>query len=49
VIAALMPNAQGRLAPNVGHGWNVEAPSLFNATMRAWVMGGRLPEVLVDV
>jgi pimeloyl-ACP methyl ester carboxylesterase len=49
VIAALMPNAEGRLAPNVGHGWNVEAPQLFNATLRAWVMGGRLPEGLVDV
>jgi pimeloyl-ACP methyl ester carboxylesterase len=49
VIAALMPNAQGRLAPNVGHGWNVEAPEMFNGTMRAWVMGGRLPEVLRQV
>lgn len=48
VIATLMPHAQGRLAPNVGHGWNVEAPQLFNATMRAWVTGGRLPEVLLE-
>jgi pimeloyl-ACP methyl ester carboxylesterase len=42
-IAAMMPNAQGRLAPGLGHGWNVEAPDLFNAMVRAWITGTPLP------
>ena len=46
VIAKLMPNAQGRLAPNVTHGWNVQAPQLFNAMVRAWITGARLPDEL---
>lgn len=49
VIARLMPNAQGRLAPNVGHGWNVQAPELFNATVRAWITGANLPNRLQTV
>ncbi len=43
VIQKIMPNAQGRLAPGVGHGWNVEAPELFNAMVRAWITGTPLP------
>lgn len=43
VIPASMPNAQGRLAPGVGHGWNVEAPDLFTAMIRAWITGSPLP------
>jgi pimeloyl-ACP methyl ester carboxylesterase len=42
-IADLMPNAQGRLAPGLGHGWNVEAPDLFTAMVRAWITGAPLP------
>jgi pimeloyl-ACP methyl ester carboxylesterase len=42
-ISRLMPNAQGRLAPGLGHGWNVEAPDLFNAMVRAWITGTPLP------
>jgi len=42
-ITQLMPNAQGRLAPGLGHGWNVEAPDLFNAMVRAWITGASLP------
>jgi pimeloyl-ACP methyl ester carboxylesterase len=42
-ISNMMPNAQGRLAPGLGHGWNVEAPDLFNAMVRAWIMGTPLP------
>jgi pimeloyl-ACP methyl ester carboxylesterase len=37
VIPALMPYAQGVLAPGRNHGWNVEAPAPFNAMIRAWV------------
>lgn len=42
-IPATMPEATGRIVPRVGHGWNVEAPDLFNATVRAWVEGAPLP------
>ncbi len=42
-IVNLMPNAQGCLALGRGHGWNVEAPALFNALVRAWVAAEPLP------
>jgi pimeloyl-ACP methyl ester carboxylesterase len=42
-IPKLMPNAQGRLAPGRGHGWNIEAPDLFTTMIRAWVSGTPLP------
>lgn len=45
-IPKIMPNAQGRLAPGLGHGWNVEAPDLFSAMVRAWITGVRLPAQL---
>ncbi len=45
-IAKIMPNAQGWLAPGLGHGWNVEAPDLFTAMVRAWMMGTPLPSGL---
>jgi pimeloyl-ACP methyl ester carboxylesterase len=45
-ITNLMPNAQGRLAPGLGHGWNVEDPDLFNAMVRAWITGTPLPHRL---
>lgn len=45
-ISELMPDAQGRLAPGVGHGWNVEAPGLFSAMVRAWITNKRLPDRL---
>jgi len=43
VIARLMPKAQGLLAPGLGHGWNVEAPDLFSAMVRAWITAAPLP------
>lgn len=36
-IPAVMPDAAGRIVPDVGHGWNVEAPELFNTTVRDWI------------
>lgn len=42
-ISETIPNAQGRLAPGLSHGWNVEAPDLFNAMVRAWTMDTPLP------
>jgi pimeloyl-ACP methyl ester carboxylesterase len=49
VIARMMPNGAGRLAPGVRHGWNVEAPELFNAMIRAWIEGEALPAALTAV
>ena len=46
-IPKLMPNAEGRLAPGLGHGWNVEAPDLFSAMIRAWITDMPLPGRLV--
>ncbi|MBN2471780.1 MAG: alpha/beta hydrolase, partial [Anaerolineae bacterium] len=43
VLSSLMPNAQGCFAPGLGHGWNVEAPDLFSAMVRAWITGAPLP------
>ncbi|MCB9458260.1 MAG: alpha/beta hydrolase [Anaerolineaceae bacterium] len=45
-IPRLMPHAKGGIAPDVGHGWNVEAPDLFNAMVRAWVSHTPLPTQL---
>jgi pimeloyl-ACP methyl ester carboxylesterase len=43
ILPAVLPAAAGRLVPGVGHGWNVEAPELFNATVRAWIDDTPLP------
>ena len=45
-IPVLMPHAQGQLAPGLGHGWNVEAPALFTAMLRAWISAQPLPDRL---
>lgn len=45
-IPKLMPNAQGWLAPGLRHGWNVEAPDLFSAMVRAWLTDAPLPAPL---
>lgn len=42
-IPKMMSNAQGRLAPNASHGWNVQSPALFNAMVRAWITDAPLP------
>ncbi|HET9494669.1 MAG TPA: alpha/beta hydrolase [Chloroflexia bacterium] len=49
VISRFMPNAQGCLAPGLGHGWNVEAPDIFSAMVRAWISGTPLPDGLQAV
>lgn len=45
-ISQLMPNAQGLLAPGLGHGWNVQNPDWFNAMVRAWISDRPLPHEL---
>lgn len=32
-----------------GHVWNLEAPELFNATVRAWLTGAPLPSALAQI
>lgn len=45
-IPQIMPYAVGCIAPGLGHGWNIEAPELFNAMVRAWIRNEPLPEEL---
>lgn len=45
-IAGLMPNAEAIVAPRLGHGWNVEDPTLFSEMVRTWVTGDPLPSQL---
>jgi pimeloyl-ACP methyl ester carboxylesterase len=48
VLPATMPVATGRIVPGVGHGWNIEAPETFTATVRAWIEDAPLPHGLVQ-
>lgn len=44
-----LPNAQGRIAPKVGHNWPLEAPELFIETVRAWIEDKPLSPVLLPL
>ncbi len=37
------------MAPGVGHVWNLEAPNLFAATVRAWITNAPLPQELMPL
>jgi pimeloyl-ACP methyl ester carboxylesterase len=45
-LAEMLPNAEGRIVPQVHHGWNGEAPTLFTAMVRAWLTDASLPDEL---
>ena len=45
-LARTLP-AQAVMVPEVGHVWNLEAPDLFNETVRAWITDQPLPQELV--
>lgn len=45
-LVSTLPGARGVLVPGVGHVWNLQAPDLFTATVRAWITGSALPSVL---
>ncbi|MEO8611239.1 MAG: alpha/beta hydrolase [Chloroflexota bacterium] len=49
LLIQTLPNARGYLAPNVGHGWNGEAPDLFAQMIRAWVEDRPLPPELMPI
>lgn len=38
--------ARGAMAPGVGHVWNLQAPGLFTAMVRAWITDQPLPAAL---
>ena len=46
-LAALMPNAQARFAPGLGHGWLGREPELHARMVRAWITEQELPEGLL--
>ncbi|MBZ0296402.1 MAG: alpha/beta hydrolase, partial [Anaerolineae bacterium] len=48
-IVAHLPHATGRIAPGVGHAWNIEKPDLFTAMIRAWFTNQTLPDALKPV
>jgi pimeloyl-ACP methyl ester carboxylesterase len=48
-IVAALPNAQGRVAPNVGHNWSLEGPELFTCTVQAWIEDQSLPAELLPL
>jgi pimeloyl-ACP methyl ester carboxylesterase len=48
-LIAEIAGARGVMAPRVGHAWNLEAPELFTAMVRAWVMDRALPVGLEEL
>jgi pimeloyl-ACP methyl ester carboxylesterase len=46
-LAQQVKGAVGVYAPDVHHGWNGEAPDLFNAMTRAWIEAQPLPPSLI--
>ena len=42
-LAALMPRAEARIVPGVGHGWIATRPELHASVVRAWLEGSPLP------
>ncbi len=44
-----IPGSLGMMAPGVGHVWNLEAPNLFAATVRAWITNAPLPQELMPL
>ncbi len=46
-LAGRLPNAKARIAPNMGHGWMRESPTLFRRVLKAWLTDTALPEELL--
>jgi pimeloyl-ACP methyl ester carboxylesterase len=45
-LAALMPDAEARYVPQLGHGWMNRIPDLHRRTVAAWITGSELPREL---
>ncbi len=48
-IGSALTGASAYQVQGVGHGWSLEAPELFNATLRAWLAGAPLPPALAPL
>lgn len=48
-IGATVTGAAAYQVQGVGHSWSLEAPELFNATLRAWLAGESLPPTLTSL
>jgi pimeloyl-ACP methyl ester carboxylesterase len=48
LITNMLPCSEGRIAPDLHHGWNGENPPLFTGMIRAWITGTPLPEGLMQ-
>lgn len=48
-VLANAAGAAGRVAPQVGHLWNLENPALFNRMVRTWLGGEALPDELLPL
>lgn len=46
MLAQMMPNAQCRMAPGLGHAWLIQAPELHIQMVRAWLNDQPLPSEL---
>jgi hypothetical protein len=45
-LAALMPDAEARFAPECGHAWLAVDPELHGRMVQAWISGQELPAEL---
>jgi len=48
LLAGIMPAAQYRIAPKMGHGWFAAAPDLHYRMIKAWLENQPLPEELAQ-
>lgn len=48
-IGSAVTGAAAYQVQGVGHGWSLEAPELFTATLRAWLAGAPLPPELAPI
>ncbi|MBE2182695.1 MAG: alpha/beta fold hydrolase [Anaerolineae bacterium] len=48
LLARQVPASCGVYAPGLHHGWNGEAPALFNTMTRAWIQESSLPQSLIS-
>jgi pimeloyl-ACP methyl ester carboxylesterase len=48
-IGGTVPGVVACVVQDVGHAWNLEAPDLFNAVVRAWLAGNSLPAALTPL
>jgi pimeloyl-ACP methyl ester carboxylesterase len=48
-LVKALPRAVGYVAPRLGHNWSLQAPTLFAATVRAFVARRELPQELLPL